>query len=339
MTINTLTLPSWQGQLANLIDDIDTLCDYLALDKSKLMTRFAIPPKFALKVPYAFADKMVKGDLDDPLLKQVLPSQDERIIKNGYTTDPLAENDHNPIKGLLHKYQSRVLITLTGACAIHCRYCFRQHFDYHANLPKGDELHNILTYINACPQVNEVILSGGDPLCVSNRRLTAFLQALASTNISTIRLHTRLPVVLPDRVDNELLDLLVSLDKAVVMVIHSNHPNELGDDTKWACQKLKTANVTLLNQSVLLKGINDNADILAKLSHRLLACGVLPYYLHLLDKVAGASHFEIDESQAVQLYWELLERLAGYLVPKLVQELPHRPYKTPVDIYKYKQFG
>lgn len=323
--------------MANLIDDIDTLCDYLALDKATLATRFAIPPKFALKVPYAFADKMVKGDLDDPLLRQVLPHKDEQIAVAGFTLDPLAENAHNPIKGLLHKYQSRVLITLTGACAIHCRYCFRQHFDYHANLPKGDELHNILSYITACPQVNEVILSGGDPLCVSNRRLTAFLQALASTSISTIRLHTRLPVVLPDRVDDELLDLLASLGKAVVMVIHSNHPNELDDNTKKACQRLKMANVSLLNQSVLLKGVNDNADILATLSHRLFACGVLPYYLHLLDKVAGASHFDVSEDKAVALYWQLLEMLSGYLVPKLVQELPHRPYKTPVDIYKFQQ--
>lgn len=330
---------SWQHQLANLVTDIDELCNLLSLNKDELLQTYQLPPKFPLQVPHAFVAKMTKGDLSDPLLLQILPTKSEQIQTLGYITDPLDEHNHNPIKGLLHKYQSRVLITLTGACAVHCRYCFRQHFDYNANLPKSDEQAQILDYINKNPDINEVLLSGGDPLNVSNRRLLDWLSKLADcANITTIRLHTRLPIVLPARIDDELLNSFKNLTKNIVMVIHTNHPSEIDDDVKIACTKLKSAGVTLLNQTVLLKNINDNAETLANLSHKLFGIGVLPYYLHILDKVQGASHFDIDESQAIELYWQLLEKLSGYLVPKLVQELPNRPYKTPIDIYKSSAF-
>lgn len=329
---------SWQHQLANLITDIDELCALLNLNKDDLLNTYQLPQKFPLRVPHAFVAKMAQGDVNDPLLLQILPTKSEHIQAVGYTTDPLDENNHNPIKGLLHKYQSRVLITLTGACAVHCRYCFRQHFDYNANLPKSDEQAQILDYIHKNPEIDEVLLSGGDPLNVSNRRLLDWLEKLDNTPIRTIRLHTRLPIVLPARIDDELLTGLKKLTKNIVMVIHTNHPNEIDDAVKTACAKLKSAGVTLLNQTVLLKGVNDNAETLATLSHKLFESGVLPYYLHSLDKVQGASHFDIDEKRAIKIYWQLLERLSGYLVPKLVQELPNQPYKTPIDIYKSSAF-
>lgn len=328
---------TWQVQMTNLLSDIDELCDYVGLDVDEVQAIYHLPSKFPLKVPRAFADKMT-ACINDPLLRQVLPTKSELDTHAGFSLDPLAENAHNPIKGLLHKYQSRVLVTLTGVCAVHCRYCFRQHFDYHANLPTSDDLVKICNYIRQDEQICEVLLSGGDPLNVSNRRLGLWLSALAELpNITTIRLHTRLPVVLPDRVDDELLTMLDNCPKKIVMVLHINHAQEIDAILAKKCQQLRQAGVVLLNQSVLLRGVNDHADTLATLSHRLFECGVLPYYLHMLDKVAGAAHFLVEEEQAITLYWELLSKVAGYLVPKLVRELPHELSKTPVDIYSYQR--
>lgn len=323
---------TWQTQLANTIKDSDTLLELLGLSGDDLP--LYTPKKFPLNVPHAFVAKMRPKDKNDPLLRQILPSTDELHSHPDYIADPLSENTYNPIKGLLHKYQSRVLITLTGACAVHCRYCFRQHFDYQANLPKKKIQNTIIDYINKHPQIDEVLLSGGDPLSVSNRRLAQWLDDLAETQIRTVRLHTRLPVVLPARIDDELLDLFANYSKKIVMVIHVNHANELDETTKHVCQKLKQVGVTMLNQTVLLKGINDDVQTLTELSYALFDAGVLPYYLHILDKVTGAVHFEVPKSRAIELYWALLAQLSGYLVPKLVQELPNHPYKTPVDIYQ-----
>lgn len=328
---------SWQAQLANLMTDIDELCAYVGLESTVIKARYQLPKKFALKVPHAFADKMTQSP-NDPLLLQILPTQDELKVQAGFVLDPLAEYEHNPKKGLLHKYQSRVLVTLTGACAVHCRYCFRQHFDYQDNLPNQKDLADICQYIANDEQIGEVILSGGDPLSVSNRRLAMWLRALAAVpNIHTIRLHTRLPVVLPDRIDEELLTIFAHCSKKLVMVLHINHPQEIDDYFANYCAKLVQAGVILLNQSVLLKGINDDVEVLAQLSGKLFAYHIMPYYLHMLDKVAGAGHFWVDEYQAVQLYWALMQKVAGYLVPKLVQELPYQLHKTPVDIYKYQR--
>lgn len=293
-----------------------------------------MPKHFALRVPRGFVAKMTVGDRNDPLLKQVLPDQREQINVTGYVADPLDENTQNPIKGLLHKYQSRVLLTITGACAIHCRYCFRQHFDYSANMPTADAKENIVNYIAAHPEINEVILSGGDPLNVTNRRLFAWLDTLESLpQLTTIRLHTRLPLVIPARLDEALLDRLAQSRCHIVMVIHCNHANEIDAVTAEYLQRARAAGMTLLNQAVLLKGINDSVAIQAQLSQRLFAAGVLPYYLHVLDKVAGAAHFDTEEPSAIELYWSLLAELPGYLVPKLVRELPNRAFKVPIDIY------
>ena len=333
MINHLITQKNWQTQLSEAITSMDELLELLSLETLK--AQIYIPKHFELRVPRAFVAKMTAGDANDPLLKQVLPDKQEQIAVTGYVADPLAENDQNPIKGLLHKYQSRVLLTVTGACAIHCRYCFRQHFDYNANMPTSAAHLAITSYITEHPEVNEVILSGGDPLSVSNRRIFAWLDTLeAIPQLTIIRLHTRLPVVIPERLDNALLDRLNQSRCHIVMVIHCNHANEIDTNTAEYLQRARTAGVMLLNQAVLLKGVNDNVATQTALSQRLFSAGVLPYYLHLLDKVAGAAHFDNDERLAIDLYWSLLAVLPGYLVPKLVQELPNRPFKVPIDIYK-----
>ncbi len=331
ITTSKPQISNWQNELQNAICDIHQLCQLLDIE-----TPTNYQPNFPLKVPLAFVQKMQKGNPDDPLLLQVLPSIQETLPTIGYTNDPLHEHSHNPIKGLLHKYQSRVLITLTGVCAINCRYCFRQHFDYGANLPTNTEIEKIYQYIQHDNKIKEVIFSGGDPLNLSNRRLKIWFEMLSKLpQIQTIRLHTRLPVVLASRIDDELLDLFKSYQKNIVMVLHINHPQEIDKNLKKQCQLLKDAGVTLLNQSVLLKNINDDVQTLIQLSYDLFNNGIIPYYLHILDKVNGAAHFDIPIKKAINIYWELLENLSGYLVPKLVQELPDKPYKTPINIYQF----
>ena len=333
MINHLITQKNWQSQLSDAITSVDELLDVLKLDS--LQAQIYAPKHFELRVPRAFVAKMTIGDANDPLLKQVLPDKQEQIAVTGYINDPLAENEHNPIKGLLHKYQSRVLLTITGACAIHCRYCFRQHFDYQTNIPTANTQADIVSYITKHLDINEVILSGGDPLSVSNRRLFGWLDTLESIEqLTTIRLHTRLPIVIPERLDNELLDRLANSRCQIVMVIHCNHANEIDTLTAEYLQRARAARITLLNQAVLLRGINDTVDGQIKLNQRLFAAGVLPYYLHVLDKVAGAAHFDCDERLAIDLYWSLLALLPGYLLPKLVRELPDRPFKVPIDIYK-----
>lgn len=332
MTDIFFSTPNWQQELSNAVSDVATLYELLELPLPEIYE----PTKFPLRVPHAFIAKMKKGDPNDPLLRQVLPDVAESLPVAGYTTDPLDENNHNPIKGLIHKYQSRALITLTGACAVHCRYCFRQHFDYGANLPSADDMYAIGEYIKHDKNIHEILLSGGDPLNVSNRRFGAWIEMLSKIeHIKTIRIHTRIPAVLPNRIDDELLDILKSSQKNIVMVLHINHANEIDEILAKKCQALKNCGVTLLNQSVLLKGVNDNADTLCELSHALFDIGVLPYYLHILDKVAGSAHFDMSLNQAVDIYWQMLAKLSGYLVPKLVQEVAGKPHKTPIDIYQY----
>ena len=332
MINHLITQKNWQTQLSEAITSVDELLGILKLES--LRADVYVPKHFELRVPQAFVAKMRVGDSNDPLLKQVLPDQREQIQVTGYVADPLSENTQNPVKGMLHKYQSRVLLTITGACAIHCRYCFRQHFDYSANMPTANAKENIVNYITAHPEINEVILSGGDPLNVTNRRLFAWLDTLESIpQLTTIRLHTRLPLVIPARLDEALLDRLSQSRCHIVMVIHCNHANEIDTFTAEQLQRTRAAGITLLNQAVLLKGINDNVEIQTQLSQRLFAAGVLPYYLHVLDKVAGAAHFDSDERSAIELYWSLLAALPGYLVPKLVRELPNKRFKVPIDIY------
>lgn len=325
------TQKNWQNQFSDIITDFDELANALTLNSADFDQQVG---KFPLKVPRQFVKKMRQGDINDPLLLQVLPTFAETIEVAGFVTDPLAEKTSNPTKGVIHKYASRVLLPVTGACMVHCRYCFRQHFDYHENLPTKDDWQTITDYIKQHPLINEVILSGGDPLSLSDRRLFDILTILENLpQIQTIRLHTRVPVVIPARLSDELLERLSQSRCHIVMVIHANHPNEIDDETAFYLNRAKMAGVTILNQTVLLKGINDNAEILAKLSETLWQAGVLPYYLHVLDKVAGASHFLVEDKQAVEIYWQLLAKVSGYLVPKLVREMPNEPFKTPINVF------
>ena len=322
--------PAWQTLLARAVKSTDELLTLLQIDPAQLKTR-PLVGHFPLRVPRGFVARMRKGDSRDPLLLQVLPVSQETREMHGFLHDPLAESAAMPVPGLLHKYHGRVLLTTTGACAIHCRYCFRQHFPYADANPGTDHWQQSTEYIKQHSDITEIILSGGDPLTLTDTRLQLFTDQLAGIDhLRTLRIHTRLPVVLPERVDEGLLSWLETQELKVVMVIHCNHANEIDAGVMNAMQRLQRAGVVLLNQSVLLRGINDDAAALISLSERLFAAGVLPYYLHQLDKVQGAAHFEVDTATAQQLMAEVRASLPGYLVPRLVQETPGMPGKTPV---------
>lgn len=316
-----------------IITSLTALLDYLSFPAHiQKQLNSQIASQFPLRVPIAYARKIKKNDLNDPLLKQVLPTHAEQSTHPDYVLDPLAETQANACEGLIHKYQSRVLLTATSACAIHCRYCFRQHYDYQGNQLTAQNWQHIANYISSQPAINEVILSGGDPLSLSNRRLFDLLENIeALPQIRTIRLHSRHAVAMVARLDNALIQRLVDSRCHIVLVTHANHPNEIGTAETTRFQEIRQTSITLLNQSVLLKGVNDHAETLAALSHALFDAGIMPYYLHLLDKVAGAAHFNMPQQTAIQIYKKLLAILPGYLVPKLVHEQANQPNKTLVS--------
>lgn len=286
---------------------------------------------FPLRVPRAFVARMRHGDPTDPLLRQVLTVRAEALDVSGFVDDPVGDARARPVPGLLHKYRGRALLVLTGSCAVHCRYCFRRHYDYAQESLSPAALDAALDYLAADPQIEEVLLSGGDPLSLDTPRLQQLTDRLrAIPHLKRLRIHTRLPVVLPARVDRPLLDWLRDLPWPVAIVLHSNHAHELDSAVATALARLKPVTQVLLNQAVLLHGINDTADTLAALSHRLYALGVLPYYLNVLDRVAGSAHFEVPEAEALALLEQLRLRLPGYLVPKLVREVAGEGYKRPL---------
>ncbi len=318
---------SWQKILAQGFASVNELLEFLALPLN-LGNPFA-EKQFKTRVPRGFVARMQSANPRDPLLLQVLASAEELNPVQGYVNDPLAEAKANPVEGLIHKYRGRVLLTLTGACAINCRYCFRRHFPYQANNPGREGWPAVLDYIRKDHTIHEVILSGGDPLLAADAVLSELLQQLQSiSHVHTLRFHTRIPVVLPERIDKSFLQLLQATPLHKVIVLHCNHAQELDDTVLHACGALRQAGCHLLNQSVLLKGVNDSADVLAELSERLFSFGVLPYYLHLLDKVAGAAHFDIPEDTALSLYRQLQKQLPGYLLPRLAREEAGKPGKT-----------
>lgn len=323
---------NWQSQLSDLITDPFELLDQLEICSDALLSGAILASKsFKLRVPRAFVGKMRKGDPLDPLLLQVLPHHLELEEHPEFVTDPLGEEAANQLPGVLHKYQSRFLLTLTGACAVHCRYCFRRHFPYQENLPKQDDWPQIKAYIEQNPHINEVILSGGDPLTLSNRKLKLWIERLESLQqVKILRIHSRVPVVIPQRLDTELLEILKSTRLRIIMVIHANHAAELDDQTCAYLEKLSQHGITALNQAVLLKGVNDDAQTLIELSQRLFDARVMPYYLHVLDKVKGAQHFDLSGSKIDEIYHEILAGLPGYLVPKLVREIAGEKNKTPL---------
>ena len=322
---------SWQRLLADGVSDITELLTILDLSDEIPALTHAATKQFPLRVPRGFVAKMKKGDRHDPLLQQVLPIAEEMQSVAGYSRDPLAEREHNPVPGILHKYHGRVLFTLAGACAINCRYCFRRHFPYADNNPGKHGWADAIRYLENDTSISEVIFSGGDPLLVSDERLASLIQAIeAAPHIKRLRIHTRMPIVLPERVTPRLLDILKNTRLKTVMVLHCNHANEIDAAIKSAALQLKNANVHLLNQSVLLKGINDSVTSLKDLNEALFEIDVLPYYLHLLDKIDGAAHFDTEEHIAKQLMNDLMAVMPGYLVPKLVKEVAGAAAKVRV---------
>lgn len=323
---------NWQKQLSDLVTDPAELLELLDLSSDALYSGAVLATEqFKLRVPRAFVGKMQKNNAFDPLLLQVLPHHLELEEHAGFVTDPLGEEAANQLPGVLHKYKSRFLLTLTGACAVHCRYCFRRHFPYQENLPKNDDWPNIKQYLEQHPEINEVILSGGDPLTLSNRKFALWVERLESiAQIKTLRIHSRVPIVIPERVDDEFISILKNSRLRSILVVHSNHAQELDDLTCSKLLSLANAHITVLNQAVLLKGVNDNADTLVALSQRLFEARVMPYYLHVLDKVKGAHHFDLEADKIDALYTQILAELPGYLVPKLVREIAGENNKTPL---------
>jgi EF-P beta-lysylation protein EpmB len=321
----------WQQALAEAIADPAELCRELALDPSAVAAALPAARQFPLRVPRSFVAKMRRGDPRDPLLLQVLPLANELDVVEGYGCDPVGDLASRASHGLLHKYSGRALLIATGACAVHCRYCFRRHFPYAEESALSDGWSSALEHLAADPTVSELILSGGDPLSLSDRRLRQLSDGLKSIpHIRRLRIHTRYPVVLPERIDDGLTEWLRSVDLQKVVVLHANHPREIDGETQDACRRLSEAGATLLNQAVLLAGINDDPVTLAELSETLFDARVLPYYLHVLDRVQGAAHFDVPEARALALHAELAARLPGYLVPKLVREIAGAPAKMPV---------
>ena len=331
--INEVNLQTnWQKELANVVTDVKELLEMLSLTEHFDSRDIEAKRLFPMRVPRPFIAKMRHGDATDPLLLQVLPQHQEFLSAAGYVKDPLEEQEA-PVPGLLHKYRSRVLLMLKTGCAVNCRYCFRRHFPYQDNQVNKRTLEPVFEYLAGHPEINEVILSGGDPLMAKDEMIDWLLDRLEQLpQIKRLRIHSRLPVVIPSRVTDELCQRLATSPLKVILVNHINHGNEIDAPFKAAMQKLKQAEVTLLNQAVLLRGINDSATAQAELSEALFDADILPYYLHLLDKVEGASHYDVSEDAATSIMAELLETLPGFLVPKLVREIGGQPSKTPIDL-------
>ncbi len=312
---------NWQQQLAEAFNNIEDLCCYLHISPNDLPVSVAAAEDFPLRVPLSFAACMQKGNPHDPLLRQVLPIKDELFAYPGFSNDPVGDLSSATQTGVLHKYHGRALFINTGSCAINCRYCFRRNFPY-SDLQLGKQNENAgIQFIQENPDISEVILSGGDPLLLSDARLTKlFAQLSAIEHLKRIRIHTRLPIVLPARITGEFINTLAQNSKQIVIVVHCNHANELNPRVIAACKLLANKRITLFNQSVLLKGVNDNVAALCELSEQLFSHGIIPYYLHLLDKATGTGHFEVSETAAIALIKEIQVILPGYLVPKLVKE-------------------
>lgn len=322
---------SWQMLWREAVRDPRELLKMVGLPHLAAQISDQAAAQFPLRVPLGFVAKMRHGDAADPLLRQVLPVMEEEQLAEGFSLDAVGDAAAKGGTGVIHKYHARALLITTGSCAIHCRYCFRRHFPYAEETAASQHWSQAIAYLESDTSITELILSGGDPLSLSTGKLLELTDQLAEIpHIKRLRIHTRLPVVLPERIDDELLCWLKRLPWPIAMVIHANHANELGPDVADAVSKLKRLNVTMLNQTVLLKGVNDSVDEQNRLSEQLFDIGVLPYYLHQLDKVQGAAHFQIEDQKARQIHSAMTKALPGYLVPKLVREISGEPSKTPL---------
>ena len=322
---NTL---NWRGEMRRAIRSVVELYDLLGLpaDESEAAARAA--RDFPIFAPAPYVGRMRRGDPSDPLLRQVAPLMEETHTVPGFFADPLAEGRFTNTPGLLRKYRSRALLVTTGACAVHCRYCFRRHFPYEDSPRSLDDWRPALEVLAADAQIREVILSGGDPLTLVDETLAALTAALADIpHIQRLRIHTRLPVVIPSRVTDELLAWLQGSRLTPYMVIHANHPAEIDEAVAAAVGRMIDGGIPVMNQAVLLAGVNDDVDVLTELCERLVDLRVTPYYLHQLDRTAGVAHFEVPVGRGLAIVAELRRRLSGYAVPRYVQEIPGEAHK------------
>ncbi|WP_299947259.1 EF-P beta-lysylation protein EpmB [uncultured Microbulbifer sp.] len=322
----------WQDELSDLVTDPAELIQLLQLDPAQLPQALSAGRKFPLRVPRGFIQRMRRGDPHDPLLLQVLPTAAELRSPPGFSDDPLQEGQVNPQPGIVHKYHGRLLLIAAGQCAVNCRYCFRRAFPYGDNHLGRHQWAAALEYIHAHTELREVILSGGDPLVLSDRQLAWLSSELAQTpHLNTLRVHSRLPIVTPSRITDALLSWFTVSRLKPVLVLHCNHANEIDAAVRAALARLRDAGVVLLNQAVLLRGVNDSCEAQEQLCEALFAADVLPYYLHQLDRVSGAAHFEVSDEAALAIIAQLRQRLPGYLMPKLVREIPGVRAKSPLE--------
>ncbi|MDB6095861.1 MAG: lysine 2,3-aminomutase [Francisellaceae bacterium] len=334
---SSLALAPWQQALKHCVRTLSELLELVNLNIEDFQEGLNLQNDFPIRVPHSFVNRIEKNNPFDPLLRQVLPLQSELVFYSGFTSDPLKETDFNPVPGLLYKYNSRALMLLTSLCAIHCRYCFRKEFPYEQNKISDLKLNTILQFLNKHSNISELILSGGDPLSLKDAHLSYYIKSIeAIQHIRILRIHTRFPIVIPERITSELLEILTQTRLKVVMVLHSNHPNELSDEVVEYLKKLHHPNITLLNQSVLLKGVNNTPQILKALSFRLFEANVIPYYLHQLDSVVGTQHFQVSLPESKKILFELAAMTPGYLLPRFVQELPGRYSKIPIHYHDLK---
>jgi EF-P beta-lysylation protein EpmB len=326
MSIKPISQPinlysDWKAELSHCVSSIDELLNQLGLTPEDLNATEQAASGFPIKVPQPFVQLMEYGNSNDPLLKQVLPVKSELEIDSHFNTDPVDESNFNPVSGIVHKYRSRVLMIISPNCAVNCRYCFRRHFPYDENRQSKQQWLKALDYLKTKPEINEVIYSGGDPLAANDnflRWLTGEIESIK--HIKRLRIHTRLPVVIPSRIDDQLLNWLGNTRLKPTFVLHINHANEISTELSQGVDRLNKAGIKVLNQSVLLRGVNDSSQKLVDLSEKLFEAGIMPYYLHMLDPVQGASHFDVSKDHAVKIFSQIQAELPGFLVPKLVQE-------------------
>jgi L-lysine 2,3-aminomutase len=322
----------WKQAVRDGVGDVAELLQLLGLSNQARTLTIDQNSPFATKVPRNFVARMRYGDPNDPLLQQVLARTQENETVSGYVADPVGDLTRLAAPGVVHKYADRVLLITTGACAVHCRYCFRRHFPYDQEVAAKDNWSVAVRYIRERPQIREIILSGGDPLSLDTAKLQRLTDQLKDIeHIQRFRIHSRQPIVLPERIDDALLTWIKALPWPVVVVLHSNHANEIDQAVVDMAKRLRNVGATLLNQAVLLRSINDDVTVLEHLSGQLFAAGILPYYLNMLDQVQGAQHFYVPKDEAIALVRQLRHRLSGYLVPRLVREEAGKAHKIPLD--------
>jgi len=325
------TTASWQQVLKDAVRDVGELCRLLDLPQTFADQAAGAARDFPLFVPRPFLARMRRGDSNDPLLRQVLPLDTETIPAEGFTLDPVADAAASLEPGLLRKYHGRALMVTTGACAVHCRYCFRRHFPYQERPRSLAQWEPAIERIAADESIREVILSGGDPLTLVDDLLARLAERLAEVpHLWRLRVHTRLPIVIPQRVCDELINWLNGTRLTPIVVVHANHPAEIDDDVARSLGRIVDAGIPVLNQAVLLRGVNDEVDVLAELCERLVDVRVMPYYLHQLDRVAGAAHFEVSIARGQEIVRQLQTRLPGYAVPRYVREVAGAPHKMSI---------